>query len=171
MAIEIERRFFFDTLPEEAPKTILDMEQAYLNRKPVLRIRKKEALSQNGEAFTPAAYECTYKGKKTGAIGKEEVNLPLNEKAYLHLREKADGILIRKKRHVYALPDGFFAEADVFEGDYAGLKIVEVEFDSEEAAQAFTPPQWFGEEITGRKEFSNASLAYNTPSAGGEGMI
>jgi adenylate cyclase len=36
---------------------------------------------------------------------------------------------------------------------------VEVEFDSEAAAGAFTPPAWFGPEITGHPRYSNRLLA------------
>lgn len=164
MNLEIERRFLFDTLPAEAPVKTYEIEQAYLNRKPVLRIRRKMRISDTGTAQESAAadtsYECTYKGRRTGAIGKEEVNLPLNAEAYEHLKRKADGIILHKTRHVYDLGGGLKAEADVFGPPYEDLKIVEVEFDSEEAAAAFTPPDWFGEEITGVKRYSNASLAY-----------
>lgn len=48
---------------------------------------------------------------------------------------------------------------DVFHGELEGLAIVEVEFPSSEAADAFEPPAWFGEEITGRPEWSNPGLA------------
>ncbi len=39
---------------------------------------------------------------------------------------------------------------------------VEVEFGSVEEAEDFTPPGWFGQEITGREELSNRSLALKT---------
>lgn len=169
--IEIERRFLFENLPPEAPVKTYEIEQAYLNRKPVLRIRRKVRISDAGTAQGNAAakggasYECTYKGKHTGAIGKEEVNLPLNAESYEHLKSKADGIILYKTRHVYDLGGGLQAEADVFGEPYEDLKIVEVEFSSEEAAAAFTPPAWFGEEVTGVKRYSNASLAYELNNA------
>ena len=37
--------------------------------------------------------------------------------------------------------------------------LVEVEFNSLEEAEAFIPPAWFGEEVTGNKQYSNAQLA------------
>lgn len=154
MTTEIERRFLFDELPAGAPVTTYEIEQAYLNRKPVLRIRRKTSAKKT-------SYEFTFKGKKTGAIGKEEMNLPLNEDAYEHLKEKADGIILHKTRHVYDLGGALKAEADVFHAPYEDLRIVEVEFTSEEAAASFVPPKWFGEEITGVKRYSNASLAYD----------
>ena len=154
MTTEIERRFLFDKLPDMAPVITYEIEQAYLNRKPVLRIRRKTSAEKTSCEFT-------FKGKKTGAIGKEEMNLPLNEDAYEHLKEKADGIILHKTRYVYDLGGALKAEADVFHAPYEDLRIVEVEFTSEEAAASFVPPAWFGEEITGVKGYSNASLAYD----------
>lgn len=57
--------------------------------------------------------------------------------------------------------DGGVAEIDVYEGVLRGLIVVEVEFESEHASAAFAPPAWFGPEVTGRVEWSNASLARN----------
>ena len=165
MGIEIERRFFFDTLPEEAPEKILDIEQAYLSRNPVLRIRKSLHMTYLDGALHytgKGSYQFTFKGKKKGRLGKEEYNREIVPETYGHLRDKSDGFILHKKRYVYALSDDLYAEADVFEEIYEGLKIVEVEFKTEAEAEAFTPPKWFGEEITGRKELSNASLAYDT---------
>jgi CYTH domain-containing protein len=51
------------------------------------------------------------------------------------------------------------ADVDVYGGDLSGLRIAEVEFSSEAEAAAFQPPAWFGREVTGRGEWSNAALA------------
>lgn len=73
-------------------------------------------------------YYLTYKGR--GLLAREEYNLPLNEEAYRHLLEKADGIHIEKRR--YRIPLNKFppltAELDIFAGAYQGLKLVEVDF-------------------------------------------
>ncbi len=50
-------------------------------------------------------------------------------------------------------------EMDVFEGAYEGLILAEVEFPTEEAALAFTPPDWFGRDVTFTGEYSNSRLA------------
>ena len=84
--MEIERKFTVAALPENLCEyPCLVIEQAYLNTDPVIRIRR-----QNAE------YYLTYKGK--GLLSREEYNLPLNKEAYEHLRSKADGNLISKKR-------------------------------------------------------------------------
>lgn len=40
-----------------------------------------------------------------------------------------------------------------------GKMILETEFKSDAAANAYIPPSWAGKELTGKKEYSNASLA------------
>ena len=51
------------------------------------------------------------------------------------------------------------AEVDRYGGELAGLWTVEVEFESEEAAADFSPPPWFGPELTDVDGWSNAALA------------
>lgn len=70
-----------------------------------------------------------------------------------------DGRRLEKVRHVVPLHAGLVAEVDVYEGPLAGLRTVEVEFPDLKTAQAFAPPPWFGEELTGRPGWSNADLA------------
>ncbi len=144
--MEIERKFLTKKLPE-----ILDiypvrhLEQGYLCTAPVVRIRRDND-----------KYELTYKGK--GCMVREEHNLPLNKEAYEHLREKIDGRLIVKKR--YMIPfEKHTIELDVFEGHLAPLVLAEVEFASEEEAKAFTPPDWFAEDVTFSKLYHNSFLS------------
>ena len=62
-------------------------------------------------------------------------------------------------RYRVPLGDVLVAEVDRYDGALEGLWTVEVELPSEEAAAAFTPPPWFGEELTGVPGWSNADLA------------
>ena len=89
---------------------------------------------------------------------REEYNLPLNREAFLHLREKIDGILIKKRR--YLIPLGTYTiELDVFEGELAPLLLAEVEFETEDQANAFVPPAWFGEDVTFSSAYHNSTLS------------
>ncbi len=106
-------------------------------------------------------YWLTYKSK--GLMVREEYNLPLTREAYLHLRPKTDGILICKTRYLIPLGGGLTAELDVFHDDYEGLFLVEVEFPSEEAAEAFLPPEWFGEDVTFSSAYHNSTLSGGVP--------
>ena len=47
----------------------------------------------------------------------------------------------------------------IFEGDLAPLMLVEVEFDSEDAANSFSPPDWFGEDVTFSGKYHNSYLS------------
>ena len=147
MGKEIERKFIIKEMPDLNAYTYKCLEQGYLSINPVVRVRKEDD-----------TYYLTYKGK--GFLEREEYNLPLNKESYEHLIAKADGKLIKKKR--YLIPyEKYTIELDFFEGELAGLVIAEVEFETVEEANSFNPPSWFGEDVTGNKNYTNASLALN----------
>ena len=58
-----------------------------------------------------------------------------------------------------ASSDGLSIELDVFDAPFAPLVLAEVEFESIEQAQAFVPPEWFGEDVTENREYSNSYLS------------
>ena len=145
--MEIERKFLVETLPnnlDDYPHSLL--EQAYLCTAPVVRVRR------DGNSFY-----MTYKGG--GMMVREEYNLPLNEAAYLHLKEKADGLIISKTRYRIPLDNGLTAELDCFRGDLDGLVMVEVEFPDEESANAFCAPSWFGQDVTLDPRYHNSNMS------------
>lgn len=143
--MEIERKFTVKELPDLSNYNFHIMEQGYLNTDPVVRVRKEDN-----------EYYLTYKGK--GLLAREEYNLPLNQDAYYHLVEKSDGIIIRKKR--YLIPfDKYTIELDVFDAPYENLVIAEVEFDSEQEATDFQPPEWFDEDVTMNRKYHNSNLS------------
>lgn len=102
-------------------------------------------------------FTLTYKGR--GLMVREEYNLPLTEEAYQHLRAKADGILIHKIRYNIPYKEKYTIELDVFLDDLAPLILAEVEFSTEEEANAFLPPDWFGEDVTFSTEYHNSTLS------------
>lgn len=55
--------------------------------------------------------------------------------------------------------DSHTIELDVFHGYMEPLIMAEVEFDSEEDANSFTPPEWFGEEVTYNRAYHNVNMA------------
>lgn len=159
--MEIERKFTVKNLPENLTSYPCHViEQAYLNTDPVVRIRRQDN-----------TYYLTYKGK--GLLAREEYNLPLNETAYYHLRAKADGNVISKKRYVIPITQPAFAkpveisadglplnvELDLFEEPFAPLIIAEVEFPSKEIAEAFVPLDWFSQDVTNDPAYHNSNLS------------
>lgn len=151
--MEIERKFLIDRdkLPENLDRCpCLHIEQGYLCTDPVVRIRRQDD-----------AYILTYKSK--GLLAREEYNLPLTQEAYEHLKPKADGIVLSKKRYILPEKDGLTIELDVFLKPYEGLFLAEVEFPSEEAARSYLPPDWFGEEVTFSAKYHNSTLSKGRP--------
>ena len=145
--MEIERKFLIKQIPEGCTSfPCRQIEQAYLNTDPVVRVRR-----DNDD------YYLTYKGK--GLLSREEYNLPLNEEAYRHLIQKADGIIISKKRYLIPLTGRLTIELDIFEGDLAPLKLAEVEFETKEEAESFLPPKWFGKDVTFSSNYHNSTLS------------
>lgn len=162
--MEIERKFTIKQLPDNLDSyPFHHIEQGYLNAFPVVRVRKEDD-----------EYYLTYKGN--GMMAREEFNLPLSREAYYHLREKADGKIISKRRYLIPLPNPAFREGsrkppadysltielDIFDPPFAPLIMAEVEFGSKEAAEGFIPPDWFDEDVTYRKEYHNSYMALET---------
>lgn len=145
--MEIERKYLLKKLPKNLNSyPYKEIEQGYLNTDPVVRIRRSND-----------KYTLTYKGK--GLMVREEYNLPLNAEAFAHLKEKIDGRLIQKRRYLIPYGEKYTIELDIFDGDLAPLQLAEVEFETEEDASAFTPPEWFGKDVTFSTEYHNSTLS------------
>ena len=153
--MEIERKFTIKKMPEQLEQyEKKEIEQAYLCKKPTLRIRKS-----NDD------YILTYKSKQGLVIAEtatarcnEEVELPLTKEAYEHLKEKADGQVIAKTRYLIPIENHRKIELDVFHGYLEGLMFAEVEFGSEEEAAAYQQPDWFDADVTFDRRYSNAVM-------------
>ena len=144
--MEIERKFLIKELPEDlASYPHSEIEQAYLSVHPVIRVRK------DGDK-----YYLTYKGP--GKMAREEYNLPLTEDAYLHLKEKKHGRVIRKTRYRIPLPP-YTAELDLFHDELEGLTLLEIEFPTVEEALAFELPDWFLRDVTNDPHYHNSNMA------------
>lgn len=143
---EIEKKYLIPTLPEHLDTyPYHEIEQGYLCTEPVVRIRRQDD-----------DHYLTYKSK--GLMVREEYNLPLTKEAYDHLKTKTDGKLISKRRYLIPLGE-YTVELDVFTSPVPGLWLAEVEFPSEEAALAFQPPEWFGEDVTNCSKYHNSNLS------------
>lgn len=145
----------------------MEIERKYLIDTPSGRLSglslssHRTGLSEHGSGYSyPEGHnkhELTYKSK--GLMAREEYNLPLDEASYQHLLTKIDGRLIRKKRYMIPLNDSLTIELDVFEDDLAPLLLAEVEFPDEASALSFTPPEWFGTDVTFSSEYHNSTLS------------
>ena len=142
--MEIERKFKVFALPNLSEYKYHEIEQAYINDDPVIRVRREDD-----------TYYMTYKG--SGMLAREEYNLPLNKESYDNLSGYTKHRIISKRR--YLIPYGDHTiELDIFKGELEGLVIAEVEFDSVDEANGFTAPDWFSEDVTYDKNYHNSNL-------------
>ena len=159
--MEIERKFTIKELPADLESyPFHHIEQAYLNASPVVRVRKEDD-----------EYYLTYKG--SGMMSREEYNLPLTKEAYEHLLPKSDGNVISKKRYLIPLSSeeinpeclsllgdtALIIELDEFAPPFAPLLLAEIEFPTEEAANAFQMPDWFLEDVTQDVRYHNSYMS------------
>ena len=144
MSLEIERKWrVLSPPPLSAGQRI---QQGYLAVGPdEVRVRNKGG-----------ATRLTIK-RGTGLI-REEVEVSITPAQFAALWPLTDGRRVEKVRYVVDY-QGNAVEVDVFEGHLVGLVVAEVEFSNREMADAFIPPDWCGEELTGAPEWSNARLA------------
>jgi CYTH domain-containing protein len=143
---EIERRFLIDAPPPDLPPGT-PVRQGYVALDGEVSVRVRDA--GGGRMLTVK-----------GGTGRErvEVEHEIAEDEFEALWALGEGRRVVKRRSVIPYGD-VRIEVDVFEDALEGLVIAEVEFPSSAAADAFEPPEWFGEEVTGRPEWGNPSLA------------
>jgi adenylate cyclase len=144
--IERERRFLVDSVPEPLPEPNR-IEQAYVSTGPAsVRVRRID----DQHILTI----------KTGSgRNRHEIERDLSEEEFEAIWDTATDLRISKRRHRIDLGGGLTAELDLYDGTLEGRQLVEVEFDDDDAADDFEPPEWFGREVTDDNRYTNSSLA------------
>jgi adenylate cyclase len=143
--MEIERKWLVIEAPQSAlaaPGELI--EQGYLVVAPdgsETRVRRR------GERRYLTA-------KSGGGLVRAEHEIELTEAQFEVLWPATEGRRVTKVRHVLGE-----IELDVYGGTLAGLIVAEVEFQDEATAHAFTPPTWFGTEVTSDSAYKNQRLA------------
>ena len=146
---EIERKFLVRKLPDDLTKfPSSNISQGYLvstDEGLQVRLRSEEE-----------KYTLTYK-RGLGNV-REEREVALTAEQFATLWPATDGKRLTKTR--YEIPFGHrVVEIDIYSGKHEGLVVAEVEFDDEESAINFQPPDWLGEDVTGDPRYSNQLLA------------
>jgi len=149
MGIEIERKFLVRGDGWKALAEGVLLRQGYLSSAPERTVRVRV---EGGAAML------TIKGRSTGATRSEwEYPIPIADAQAL-LDALCERPLVEKKR--YRIPfDGMVWEVDEFFGENAGLVVAEIELSAE--GQAFSKPDWVGEEVTHDPRYFNSSLIRN----------
>ena len=97
---------------------------------------------------------------KTGSgRNRHEIERDLTQEEFEAIWDAATEMRISKRRHRVDVGDGLTAELDLYDGALDGHRLVEVEFDDDDAADSFSPPEWFGREVTDDNRYTNSSLA------------
>lgn len=149
--IERERRYLVGELPGDLPVPT-HIRQAYLYTQPVsVRVRRRDD-------------ELTLTLKAGSGRNRHEIERTLAPEEFEALWSQATELRVEKRRHRLPLDapnHGLTAELDLYGGELAGRQLVEVEFPDDDSADRFTPPAWFGREVTEDNRYTNSSLARN----------
>jgi CYTH domain-containing protein len=148
MGQEIERKFLVGERPPDLDTHPHDeIEQGYvaIDDSAEVRVRRR------GGA-------CTLTIKSAPARTRVEEEFDIGPERFEALWALADGRRLTKTR--YRVPHaGLTVEVDEYGGALDGLRTAEVEFADEADGDAFEPPAWLGEEITGDPRYANQTLA------------
>jgi len=121
--------------------------QSYISINPEVRIRKRINLSLFGNEES-VNYKLCF--KSDGDLSREEVEVDITEDKYYNLLHMISGEPIKKEYRQFNIYDTYIAECSIVDNDWM---YAEVEFNSEEDANNFIPPDWFGEEVTYDKNY------------------
>ena len=150
---ETERKWLVD--PDSIPFRLEDMQhthilQQYTSFSPTTRIRNINHGAQ---------YILTIKSKAVdGGLTRDEYEFDIPKKDYEKMLKRVKGYPVEKDRYIQFVGN-YRYEFDIFCGNLKGLAYMEVEFASEEDANAFVPPGYVLEEVSRDYRYNNSSLA------------
>ena len=134
---------------------------------PGLSKRKRIAIVQGYLAVSAAGTEVRLRRQdqkhfqtiKTGTgLQRGEIEIEISRKQFKSLWPATRGHRLEKTRYILDW-HGDKIELDVYKKELTGLLIAEVEFKTRKRAETFSPPKWFGREVTDDKSYKNVNLA------------
>lgn len=153
MPLEIEKKYL--VLPQQLDQHVqLDqyphkpMVQGYLASSDLAVIRIRVAQDRG---------RLTIKQRGAG-IKRIEVERDLSLEEANELLSLCGNKKVEKQRY-FIVHSKYTIELDIFLGENAGLMVAEVEFEGEEEANAFEPPEWFSTEVSGDLRYYNHYLS------------
>ncbi len=146
--MEIERKFLVGQLPDLEGVEHSEIVQGYISFSPEIRVRKLDD-----------KYYRTEKGE--GMIMREEIETEIDKETAEKMFDEVKTNLIEKTRY-YIPYNKYTIELDIYKGIFKGLVVAEVEFESIDEANSFTPPAWLLEDISEKREYRNKILALKT---------
>lgn len=142
---EIERKWLFDSInvPEGVDK-ICDViyRQAYISTEPEMRLCSEESETVN-------TYSLTF--KDDGLIKRRKIKKYLTKGEFrdiMSICNIKEEDMIQKPTSIYSVDGYTMILCSVDKGTKDGFIYGEIEFESEEDANNFEAPSWFGKEVT-----------------------
>ncbi|MDA1149135.1 MAG: CYTH domain-containing protein [Bacteroidetes bacterium] len=153
MPFEIEKKYlvFPQRLEREVPlaeHTFKRIAQGYLASSDLVVVRVRVDQERG---------YLTIKQRSSG-IKRLEIERDISLEEANELLELCTQNKVEKKRY-YISYGKHTIELDVFQGANNGLILAEVEFENEEDASAFCPPDWFSDEVSGDLRYYNHYLS------------
>jgi adenylate cyclase len=149
MLQEIERKFILDKLPKISELDWLETQNIYQ----IYIATGIEQIRARMQVRDRDNVNYTITVKRGYGLARDEIEIPISENSYDQIRTQS--YELGKTRHTILVDD-----IKVYIDVYHEIKLIiaEVEFDNVQAAKQFQLPEWFGEEVTGEKEYENQYL-------------
>ena len=129
-------------------KEMLDIYVPVSPKHVALRIRK------SGQKFEMTKKHPVIEGDASHQL---ETTIPLTEEEFNYFEGCVSGMRISKRRYIYE-ENNYTYEVDVFQGDLAGLILVDIEFTGIEEKSKFVVPDWTLAEVTKDESFAGGML-------------
>ncbi|MEC0172705.1 CYTH domain-containing protein [Paenibacillus graminis] len=157
MDMEIERKFLLPEYPERLIQegrvqviTRHSIDQTYLAIEDGQELRVRKITDLDSGEIT---YTHTFKDGK--GISRKEIEYSISEGLYNQMIEAVKAVPLVKTR-ITGIWNGTTVEIDLY--TQLELAVLEVEFDSLEAAESFVAPEWFGKDVSVEKKYSNKTV-------------
>ncbi len=151
--LEIEKKFLLP--PCKAKRYIKALIKKYKKQHIIQYYAKNMRFRKIGDRYWRTI-------KRGQGVVREEIEEPITKEEFCAYWEQREGEAIEKYRYTFRYK-GHTYELDEFKGHLKGLLYLEIEFDSLEAAQKFTPPKkiqkFILDEVSDNPAFTNRSLA------------
>ena len=145
---EVERKWLVPKAPTLSKLKHVKILQGYL---PGVKSGTEVRLRREGNKY--------FETIKVGSgLERDEWEVELSKKQFKVLWPTTRGRRLAKTRYNISYKAKRI-ELDIYRRNLRDLKVAEVEFDSPKQARSFSPPPWFGKEVTGQRKFRNSSLA------------
>ena len=151
--LEIEKKFLIKSLPADLEKFFhFEIVQGYLAILEDTEIRLRKKADRYLETIKIGEGEV-----------RTEIEIELKKEQFDSLWPATEDKRLEKTR--YKIPcDNLTIDLDLYHGKLEGFVSAEVEFEKEGDSKKFSPPEWFGEDVTFDKRYKNQSLViYGLP--------